>query len=313
MKKFFSKLVCVITAVALALSMSSCDKFFNDLEKLAEELAKKINATVKGISYIMDHFDDFTNPLLGNGQITDEWVNGNLDDAFVRPDYLVNFAKGYYEENGEKKSYSNLGTLSSMADMDRYVQSLKEAGFDAYHEAFSWDFYDIMVRANSGKLCMALKKGDVYVQLAYFKTATKTDGGETSGTDGSDTSLPEDKGDVEAANVVLDEQEQSQESASESSSGDSSETGEVIDKTVNAVFTIANYDLLSNSDGETSCETSGETTGEISGETSESGSETSEETSEGTSEETSSETSSELGKGTSEETSEGSTGTGTEE
>ena len=36
MKKFFSKLVCVITAVALALSMSSCDKFFNDLEKLAE-------------------------------------------------------------------------------------------------------------------------------------------------------------------------------------------------------------------------------------------------------------------------------------
>lgn len=238
MKKIISKIVCVISAIVLAFSMTSCEQFVNDLE----ELARKLNATLKGISYIMEHFDDFTNPLLGNGQITDEWVNGNLDDAFVQPDYLVNFAKGYYEENGDKKSYSNLGTLNSMEDMDRYVQSLKAAGFDAYHEAFTWDFYDVMLKTKTGKLCMALKKGDVYVQLAFFTTKTSDSSSEDSSTEDSSTESVEGVNSLEDAGDNASASEST--SSGDSTSGDSSSGGEMIDSGVNAVFTIANYDLL---------------------------------------------------------------------
>lgn len=230
MRRKFLKVFALIASVVMAFSMASCQELIDKLTDVADELAKKINATLTGISYIMENFENFASPLMGNGTVTDEWVNGGLDEAFVRPDSMLNLAKGYYEENGEKKSYSNLGTLSCMQDMVDYVQTLKDAGFDSYHEAFSWDFYNVMVAANTNKLCMALKKGDVYVQVAFFVQNST-----------SDESSEEDLTSAEGIAMLNEE-----ENPTVGTEGKNEENSTVVDKTVNAVFTIANYDLLEN-------------------------------------------------------------------
>ncbi len=171
MKNLFKKLAAILAAGAMTLSFTACDQFINELNSAIEDIAVMIEQTMAGVDYIIDNFEDFKNPIEGTGTPVDEWVGTELEPLFVRPEgEAFVFDKGYWEENTHGKVFANLGAIASMAEVDAYIQMLRADGYDEYHEKITWGFYNGFLIANQSKLCMALKKGDVYVQIAYFAT-----------------------------------------------------------------------------------------------------------------------------------------------
>lgn len=169
MKKLLLKIASILAAAAMVFSFSACDQLASDLEDLLDEVVRQLEELVEDIEYITENFENFTPPISGDGELSDEWVGEDLDAIFTQPESVINFDKGYSEENEHGKIRSNVAELGSMADMDAFVDVLVEAGYEQYHDSFSWAFYETLLLLDDGQLCMALVKDGVYIQVAYFE------------------------------------------------------------------------------------------------------------------------------------------------
>ena len=167
MKKLCLKILSVLASVVLLFSFTACDEVMNEINSALEQL----QSAVDEMNNLMEYFEEYNfNAVLdGDGTITEEWVGTELDAEFVQPDSVTSFAKGYYEANNLGRVYSNSVQVTSMQDVDAYVQYLKGIGYDEYSELISWSSYNLMLAANAGKLCMALSDGENYVQVAYLE------------------------------------------------------------------------------------------------------------------------------------------------
>lgn len=160
------KLICVLTAIVL-LTMASCESFLNKVLDKLEEFAESVE-------FILDNYQSFKNPVNvnGDGETVDYWVGEALDPEFTMPEFVEKFVGGYIEENDMGAVYCNLTIVPSLEDMDAFVQSLRARGYDAYNEHMSWSIYNIMLLfPEEGKLCMAVEKDGVYIQIAYYSGA----------------------------------------------------------------------------------------------------------------------------------------------
>ncbi len=170
MKKTILKLFAVIGSVVIALSCASCDAFFEQVDSLLDKVSVKLAKVIDGLDYILDNFSDLTNPIISeDGVLYDEWVGTELSEDFVCPETLVSFETGYVETNEKGTLYTNLVTLGGVEDMDAYVQYLRSLGYGEYNEGLSWTFYNTMRLMEMGKLCMALTKDGVFVEVAFYE------------------------------------------------------------------------------------------------------------------------------------------------
>ena len=227
MKKLFLKIVSLFVGAALALSAAGCNAFFESLDNVLNRLSEELEKVIAGVSYIIDNFNDLTNPVSENGTPSEEWVGTDLEPLFVQPEGVTEFVLGYSEENERGRTYSNLVVVSGAADVVKFIEDLHEAGYDEFNEGLNWTFFRTMVISDSGKLCMALKKGDIYIQVAYFASESTS---APASTDGEDS-----EGDAENTESV--------EPTDSTDSESAEDTEPRVTGTPNAVFTIANYDI----------------------------------------------------------------------
>lgn len=170
MKRFVLKFLSLISAVVMTVSFAGCDQLLNDLNSKIEEIAAQIQETIDAVDYIAANLENFTNPISGEGELVEGWCGTELDAAFLQPEGST-FVKGYKEENdladsGKGLVYANMVTLSSVEEMDAYVESLKTLGYDAYNEKITWGVYE--TSKLTGTRCMAVAKDGVYIQVAFF-------------------------------------------------------------------------------------------------------------------------------------------------
>lgn len=163
MKKRLCKLLAIICAIVSLTFAASCEllgSLSGDLNDILDKVAK----TLSDVTNIVDNFENFTSPVKGDGTVTDKWSGTEFDAAFTMPEENFTFTAGYFEENEYGTLHTNSGIFSSIEDMDAYVDMLMEAGFETYN-TFDKTFYSLS--KSIGKAAIALKKGDIYVQLAF--------------------------------------------------------------------------------------------------------------------------------------------------
>ena len=147
MKKLCLKVMSILASVVLLFSFTACDEVLNDINSALEQLQSAVDEMNNLIEYFEEY--NFNAVLDGDGTITEEWVGTELDEDFVQPDSVTSFAKGYYEENDFGRVYSNSVNVTSMQDVDAFVQYLKGKGYDEYSELISWSSYNLMLAADA--------------------------------------------------------------------------------------------------------------------------------------------------------------------
>lgn len=179
LKNFLFRLVTLSLSAAFFFTAASCGDFMNkmdrgcnaaerELNSAFDKLIVKLQDTMKGVNFIIENFSELTNPINENGELVEGWVGDELEEVFVQPDCVTRLDTGYREENEKGKTFSDVAVITGAEGMDAFVQSLKAAGYDAYNDELNWNFYSTMLKVNKDKVCMALKKGEVYIVVAYF-------------------------------------------------------------------------------------------------------------------------------------------------
>lgn len=170
MKKLTLKLLSLVAAVIMLFSFTGCDEFLNDLSDAIDQIALQIQETIDAVDYIAANLDNFTNPISGEGEMTDAWSGTDIEAQFLQPEGST-FVKGYKEENDFVEGegglvYVNMVTLASVEEMDAYVDSLRTLGYDAYNEKLTWNVYETSKLTETR--CMAIMKDGIYIQIAYM-------------------------------------------------------------------------------------------------------------------------------------------------
>ena len=168
MKKLFAKILSLVMVALMSVSFSACGDFINQLDSTLEDLINQVEELVDGVNYIIDNFEDFKNPLSGEGELSNEWLGYDLDENFVQPEYVTEFVKGYFETNENGTVYTNMARISSINDLDVFVKAFMDNGYEFYNEKISESFYTNMLGLNDEKLCAAITKNGIYIQAAFF-------------------------------------------------------------------------------------------------------------------------------------------------
>ncbi len=163
MEKRFFKLLAIICAVVTLTFAASCE-LLGVLTSNLDDILAKVQDVIGDVGDIMDKFENFTSPVQGDGTVTEEWSGSELAVEFTMPEENFTFTAGYFEENDYGMLYTNSGMFSSIDDMDAYVKMLMDAGFETYNTFDKTFYYSLK---NFDKAAIALKRGDVYVQLAF--------------------------------------------------------------------------------------------------------------------------------------------------
>lgn len=166
MKRLFIRFVAFVCILCISIVSVGC----SEIEGLVSEVVstvERIAQLYRDLKNVTENFSDFTPPIDGNGTITEDWTGTVLCADFEKPVNLTSYSAGYYETNEYGTLHTNTGSFDDIAAFEQYALNLKEAGFEEYNTTFGWQAFDLL--KNTGKTCIALKKGDVYVQLAFMQ------------------------------------------------------------------------------------------------------------------------------------------------
>lgn len=169
MKKVFLKFVALACIICMSIVSFGCA----EIEGLVSEIVstvERITQLYNDLKSVTDNFSDFTPPIDGNGTITEDWTGTELCADFEKPVTLTSYSAGYFETNEYGTLHTNTGSFASIDDIENYALKLKDAGFEEYNLTFGWQAFNLL--KNTGKTCIALKKGDVYIQLAFMQGNT---------------------------------------------------------------------------------------------------------------------------------------------